>query len=242
MQAARADALQQLRASLSALPRKQDHKLPLGHLWQVLPPLLCSNFPRISSAAADTLATLGAAIYVATGALVPPAAPAADRGAAAPPRGRGARRKGRPDAAANAQTAANWPDGDGEPVPATAVVTWAEGVLAGGPGPGPDGAPASEDERARVHTVLTGLVSEGVGAARPALAGHVLRSVQRLLEASATTAAQLPAYLEVLLAAVQAAPPVDTGRLLPDLVDVFLGWALDPACSQPARCAAHQHL
>jgi hypothetical protein len=125
-------------------------------------------------------------------------------------------------------------DGTTEHVPAGAMLAWAIGVLTGGPCSHTN--EVTSGHRELVLSAVCGMVAPDVGTVRTRLAVHVLHAFHRLMDAFATTAEQLPGYLETMHCVVEACNPSDVGRLLPDIVDVFLGWALDAECSQDSRC------
>lgn len=134
-------------------------------------------------------------------------------------------------------------------VPATHAVSWvvsqlAERVASAGTA-GPTKPAAPSDAQRQLLLVLTSMVQPEKVAPNAALAACVLRAMHRLLDSDTTTAAQLPALLDVMLAAMQAAAAAEAGKVLPDILDVFLGWALDAGCGQQSRCgrrASHRDL
>ena len=222
-------------------------------------PLVFDRSPRIAPAAASCLAALGVAIYVNNGALQPQepvqrqvlTSAASNKSAAQGRggRGRGAKRKGGrgapSDAAAQRSQAATGSasvtaQADAQAataprrLPPLAVLTWACALLTGKPC-SHSGTPATAAERELLLIVLNGHVSADAGAAKARIAPPLLRALQRVLDADATNAAHLPGLLDAMHAAVEACTPGEAGAVLPDIVDVFLGWALDAECSQEAR-------
>ena len=129
-------------------------------------------------------------------------------------------------------------------VPATHAVSWAVSQLAQAQSSSSDSSSGSQASKLVVHkqlvAVVTNMIKPAKAAPSAALAAHILRAMQRLLDADTTTAAQLPAYLDIMLAAMQVSAAADAGPVLPDILDVFLGWALDSSCDQQSRWAMTQ--
>ncbi len=106
-------------------------------------------------------------------------------------------------------------------------------VTAPGPGPNPPGPAPQEAALSALHACVAGMPAE-------LLQPHALRLLQLwtdLLEAPATPPALLGVLLACLRAVLPAVPLQQLGALFGDLVDILLGWYLEPRLTQRDRWA-----
>ena len=62
----------------------------------------------------------------------------------------------------------------------------------------------------------------------------MLSAAKCLLDSDRTTLAELEGYLALMHAAVGSCKPAHVGSMLPDILDLLLGWALDES-AQPTH-------
>jgi hypothetical protein len=208
--------------------RRPLSKALLGFLWQKIPRLLFSSSERVHRASCACLGALGAAIYSARRAVFvsdPGAKPVRKRAQ------RGARR---------AVHSFSERDASAQTAPSTINITplilleWAEGLLSGGKCAF-TGESLTPDERIRVLQSVQAMTVIARPEVEAELSAHVMHFLQNLLDAEVTAICDLAEILNIMLATIVRCKPQAVGKLLPDIVDVFLGWALDPKCSQPLR-------
>lgn len=102
------------------------------------------------------------------------------------------------------------------------------------------GKPLTAAQHELLLSAVTAFLSSVHTSLRAQAARHVLVMSQRLLDSDKTTAVQLGGYFDLMQAAVAACQPSLVGPLLPDALDLFLGWALDPSTSPAHRCELHR--
>lgn len=196
----------------------------LGYLWSEVPKLLFVESERVAQAASKCVGALGAAIFHNQGASIPQRGKPENKQ-------RGGRKTGTgavPPHRSGGQAASIQ-------LHATVLLEWATGVLKGESGPHTRHA-ISDDQRTWVLQALQRFMQCCPAELQPTAALQVMKTIQALLDAPSTAARDLSAYLEVLSEAIRFMRAVDIGTLLPDMIDVFLGWAVDPTSTQPCRC------
>jgi hypothetical protein len=214
--------------------RRRDFRQLLGHLWTQLKELLVSGPHRVAHAAAEGLGAVGATIAFAGGAVVTAAAdapptpkprtPPSQRG-----RGRGRNRGGRTsDSAGSARGGTPQRRQPDQAIAGSVLFDWATALLIQG------GPPAAED-RAKALKALASALQVASAQRRSEFAARMLRAVHQMVEHPATAVGHLPAYIALMQECVGAAKPQHVGALLPDVLDVFVAWALDPATPADVR-------
>ena len=71
----------------------------------------------------------------------------------------------------------------------------------------------------------------------PKASMHTVHAVIKLLDSARTQACHVSLLLELLREALAGCKTQELGQVLPDLLDVLLGWAVDPTADQATRCA-----
>lgn len=195
-------------------------------MWSEFPRLIFAESERVAKAASECLGALGAAIYHSQGATIPqrgkPDAKRPQRGGRKPGPGSGPSQR---PGMQNGPTQLH----------AAILLEWATGIL-NGESPLPKRAVMSGTQYTLVMQALQHFVQCCPAELRSSAAFKVMKTIQALLDAPSTKSGHLLSYLEVLLDVAPHAHPTDTGMLLPDMIDVFLGWAVDPSSTQPCRC------
>lgn len=210
--------------------RKKHSRSLLGHLWGEIPKMLFMESERVAQAASICVGALGAAIYHSQGATIQ------QRGKS---EGKRPQRGGRESAAGPGASHRSGGPAVSTQLHSTVLLEWAEGILKGQP---------CRHARYKVTDSQHPLVLRAIqqfmhccpAELQPSAALQVTKTIQSLLDSPSTDASHLHAYLEVLLDAIQLMRADETGALLPDIIDVFLGWSVDPSSTQPCRCGYSQ--
>jgi hypothetical protein len=176
-----------------------------------------SGSQRVGVATAECLGAMGASILACDGATLPhPDNPERKK----PQRdGRGAPAKG----------SLRGPTYAGLVLP-----TWAEALLSGTESIY-TGAQLSEDQHKLVLRCVKAFLVHCGKEVLPLASMRVARMCQRLLDANQTEARHLQGYLELMKAASAGWNAHEVAQMLPDMLDVLLGWAVDPATPHACR-------
>eukprot|EP00892_Ulva_mutabilis_P006372 jgi/Ulvmu1/4106/UM019_0085.1 len=229
LQALRVDAILALQNYIAELSGKKHARSLLGYLWTQVPRLLFAESERVSQAAAICTGALGAAIYHSQGATAPQRSkPDSKRP-----------QRGRKSSSVGGQSHRSTGTSASIQLPPTILITWAEGLLKGQPCP-QTGYTVLDGQRPLVLQALNHCLQNCPAELQPAVALHVMKAMQTLLDSAVTDTRHLPGYLELMHDAVRLAHAADVGKLLPDMIDVFLGWAVDPTSTQACRVLMHK--
>lgn len=202
--------------------RKKHARSLLGYLWNQVPKLLLTESERVAEAAATCIGVLGAAIYHSQGASIQQ------------------RSKSESTRSQRGRKVSSGPSPSHRPIgltqlPSAILITWAEGLLRRQAHP-EVAQGISDGQRALVLQALQTFLHSCPADLQPSAALHITKTIQALLDSAMTDTSHLDGYLELMLDAVRFMHDADIGKLLPDMLDLFLGWAVDPSSTQASRC------
>lgn len=192
-------------------------------MWKEVPKVLFMGSQRLGLAAAECAGAIGAAILSCQGASLPEERQ--DKDNRKPHRG--GRRSSTP---VKRHTETSYPP--------FALLKWCESLLAGSEC-SYTGAAVSNAEREFVLSCLRAFLRHCGSELVPKASIHVIRSLLKLLDSSHTQASYVSGLLEVTREALSGCKTLELAQVLPDLLDVLLGWAVDPATEYSTRCAPH---
>lgn len=184
-----------------------------------MPKILFKGSQRLGTAAADCTGAIGAAVLSCEGAFLPEERQDGNT--------RKSQRGGRPRFAPKRAS-------DNPSYPALALVQWCESLLAGAEC-SYTGSVVTDAERDLIVRCLVTFLQHCGTEILPRASIEVVKSILKLLDSSATLASDVSRLLEALKEALSGCKAQDLAQVLPDLLDVLLGCAVDPAIDQTTR-------
>jgi hypothetical protein len=192
-------------------------------MWNEVPKVLFLGSHRLGLAAAECIGAIGAAILSCQGASL-----SEER---QEPHKRKPQRGGRRSTAPVNRIV------EVQSYPPFALVQWCEALLEGAECSYTN-AVVSQTERELVLLCLRAFLRHCGNALVPRASIQVVRSLLKLLDSPKVRASHVSGLLEALREAVPGCVPQELAQVLPDLLDVLLGWAVDPATESSTRCAS----
>ena len=194
-------------------------------MWKEVPKLLFVGSQRVGWAAAECTGAIGAAILSCQGATLPEERQERDN--------KKSQRGGRRSAASapvkrQTDTSTSYPP--------FALIRWCESLLKGEECTY-TGAVVSASERELVLRCMRAFLRHCGSELLPKASIHTVRALLKLLDSPHTHVSYVSAMLDLLREALAGCKPQEGAQVLPDLLDVLLGWAVDPAADQSTRYA-----
>jgi hypothetical protein len=206
--------------------RRKASKHLLGFMWKEVPKLLFLGSQRLGLAATEFAGAVGAAILSCQGASLP--------GERQEPHNRKLQRGGRRSSAPVKRNT------EVQSYPPFVLVQWCETLLAGAECSYTSGS-VSQTERELVLLCFKAFLRHCGSELLPRASIQVVRSLLKLLDSANTEASYVIGLLDVLKEALPDCKPQELAQVLPDVLDVLLGWAVDPATEHSTRCAGNHN-